>query len=247
MADPTTPTTITDPVAAAKGLDALRDAQSKLTTAQQESNSVSNLVTNAMNSLEAAATKAGVSRNDLGALTQQQTEQFAVFAAGAVKARTAFEGFTDVDYSGLSTFTEQIKDIKAALFSGGTAAADTADIIGQLSKKLLGMGVSQGAVTAAINDGTNAVLDLAGNTLAYADNMNRAQTATVQMAGKTGELGNLYKMAGTDLRNMSDYLEKQQTMLDKTRGTTGLSAEATEKWYNQLGLIPGALQETVVV
>lgn len=247
MADPTTPSTPVDPAAITKGLDQIADAQSRLTTAQQDSESVANLVSKALNGLENAATKAGVSLNDLGALSQQQTEAFALFAAGAVKARTAFEGFAGVDYSGLSTFTEQINDIKAALFSGGTAASGMGDMIEGLSKKLLGMGATQGQINDAKSRGAAAVLDLASNTLAYADNMNRLQTATIQMAGKTGELGDIYKAAGTDLRNMSDILEKQQTMLDKTRQATGLSAAATEKWYNQLGLIPGALKETVVM
>ena len=248
MADPTsTTTTPADPTAVAQGLDQLTAAQTALTTAQQAGESVANLVAKAMKGLENAATQAGVSLNDLGTLTQQQTDMFAVITAGVVKARVAFEGFAGVDYSGLSTFTEQINDIKVALMSGGTAAADMSNVVTGLSQKLLAMHVPQKMVNDAIANGANAVLDLASNTLAFADNMNRSQTAVIQMAGKTGELGDLYKAAGTDLRNMNDILETQQTMLDKTRGATGLSAAATEKWYNQLGLIPGALKETVSV
>lgn len=252
MTDPTDPTTA-DPTVIAATTDSINDQTTamddlkKSTDAQNLSytdlNTISDQVQTGMNGIELAAKNAGLRLGDLSSISKQQTEQFGLLSSSFVNARVAFAGFAGVDYSGLSTFTEQIKDIKTAL--DNVPAEKAAQSLKMLGDALVKHGVSQTQINAAMAKGKEAVIDLANNMAVHADNMLRAQTAYVQMAGKTGELGDAWTDAGDHLMNMDDILEKQQQMLKNSRDATGLSAQATEKWYNQLGLIPGALKEEV--
>lgn len=252
MTDPTDPTTA-DPTVIAATTDSINDQTTamddlkKSTDAQNLSytalNTTSDQVQIGMNGIELAAKNAGLRLGDLSSISKQQTEQFGLLSSSFVNARVAFEGFAGVDYSGLSTFTEQIRDIKTAL--DNVPAEKAAQSLKMFGDALVKQGVSQTQLNAAMAKGKEAVIDLANNMAVHADNMLRAQTAYVQMAGRTGELGDAWTDAGKNLMNMDDILEKQQEMLKNSREATGLSAQATEKWYNQLGLIPGALKEEV--
>lgn len=247
-----TPPTGTDPTATAAAINDTTQATLDLTTATtaqtqayHDLNTVTDVVQTGMDGIEQAATNAGVSLTSLTNLSEQQTEKFAIVSTAAVNARKAFEGFAGVDYSGLTTFSDQLKVLKEALEN--TPLTKTAELAGILTKGLLNAGASQSTINAAFAKGKEAVLDLANNMMVHADNMARAQTASVQMAARTGELGDIMEKAGPHLQDMNVYLEKQQQMLKLTRDATGLTAAQTEKWYNQLGLIPGALKENVAL
>lgn len=247
-----TPPTGTDPTATAQAINDTAQATDNLTTATtaqtqayHDLNTVTDVVQTGMNNIEQAATNAGVSLTSLTNLSEQQTEKFAIVSTAAVNARKAFEGFAGVDYSGLTTFTDQIKVLKEALEN--TPLSKVAEGARMMADALIGAGVSSTQVNAALAKGKDAVLDLANNMLVHADNMARAQTASVQMAARTGELGDIMEKAGPHLQDMNVYLEKQQQMLKLTRDATGLTAAQTEKWYNQLGLIPGALKENIAL
>lgn len=257
MADPTNPPDPNNPVDPTTGLtvdqyNQLVTAQQQLTVAQSQGNDMTTLVKASFEALQTALTKAGASLNDLDSLTQQQTEQFALATTAVVKARDAFVNFSSVDYSGLSTFHDQLKDIQDALFSGGTAAAQAGEVVEKLANQFLSAGAKQDAINQAKAKGISiaqslfsAVAKETQGMMTHADNMLRLQTAYVQMSARTGELGDNFNAAGGDLSNMNDVLQKQQELLKDTREATGLSAAQVERWYNQLGLVPGALRETV--
>jgi hypothetical protein len=240
--DPTVPSaaSINDTAQATQNLTTNTIAQ---TAAYHDLNTVSDLVQTGMDGIEQAAKDAGVSLGSLTDLTQEQSEKFAVFTSAAVNARIAFAGFSNVDYSGLSTFTDQIKVLREALEN--TPLTQTVAAVKMLAQGLVGAGASQSSVNTALAKGKDAVLALATNMATHADNMARAQTAYVQMAARTGELGDVMTKAGAGLKDMNALLEKQQMMLQYTREATGLTAKQTEEWYSQLGSIPGALKETV--
>jgi hypothetical protein len=247
MADP--PIVNPDPNAINAGTEAINaqtTALGNLTTATQGQdhafhalNSVGTLVQTSMQQIEDIAKAVGVSFNDLSSLTGQQIEQFGMLSTAIVNARDAFTGFTNVDYSGLTTFSDQIKVIRDALEN--TPASKAADAIKMLGTSLLNAGVPQSTFAAAAAKSKEAVIQLAESTFKHADNMLRAQTAYVQMAARTGELGDVQRAAGKDFKDLGTIIESQQTLLRNAREATGLTAAQTERWYNQLGLIPGAL------
>jgi hypothetical protein len=252
MADPTTPST--DPTAVtaatndqAEALSRLTEAYRTQTQAYSDMGSMADVAKNSMDVIDKAATEAGVSLGNLTALTEEQTEKFAIITSAVVRAREAFSGFAGVDYSGLSTLTDQMNVIKEAFATGGMAAAKAVEAVKTLTQQALDLGATQSQVTKAMSLGTGAVIDLATNMAKHADNMARGQTASVQMAARTGELGDVLEKTGDHLQDMNVYLEKQQEMMKLSRDTTGLTATQTEKWYNQLGLIHGALKEDVAL
>jgi hypothetical protein len=247
------PTVNPDPNAINAGTQAINSqttALGNLTTATQAQdhafrslNTVDQLVQTSMQQIEDVAKSVGVSFDNLSSLTGEQIEKFGLLTTAFVNARGAFVGFTGVDYSGLTTFSDQIKVIRDALEN--TPADKAADAIKMFGDALMGAGVSQSAFATAATKGKEAVIALAENTFKHADNMLRAQTAYVQMAARTGELGEVQKAAGENFRDLSTIIEAQQTVLRNAREATGLTAAQTEKWYNQLGLIPGALTSVV--
>lgn len=176
-------------------------------------------------------------------MTNQQVTEFSGLSSAVINAREAFTGLSNVDYTGLSTFSGQLKDIKDAIEN--TPATKMADALKDLGKQLLGAGASQSAVTAALAKGKDAVLDLASNVLKHADNMLRAQTAYIQITAAAGGLGDAWNAAGSNLQNMNDILQKQTEMLGDTIEATGLSADQVENYYAQLGQIPGALTAVI--
>src|SRR5271163_3942946 len=62
--------------------------------AYKDMNTVSDLVQTGMNGIEKAVKNAGVSLDNLTALTSEQSDKFAIFTSAAVNARIAFAGFT---------------------------------------------------------------------------------------------------------------------------------------------------------
>lgn len=214
-------------------------------TAQGSLDTVLNNVRGAMDLLNQRLTDAGTNMTSLTSLTDNQLDQFTVLTAGVVKARDAFQGLSGISFENLSTFTEQINDLKAALASGSTAASGLSGMIGVLGKQLIDAGVPQTAINAAFQQGTGAVLNLAQGLLTHADNMLKAQSVTIQLAASTGNLGDVWSAAGDDLKNINTLLATQTTMIADSTGATGLSAKQVEEYYAQLGQIPGALNATV--
>lgn len=213
--------------------------------AQGDLDTILGNVSTSMDMIGQKLNTAGVSLNNLSSLTNTQLQQFTVLTTGVIKAREAFEGLAGIDYTGLSTLSDVMVDLKEAFASGGTAAADLTSAVGILGKKLVDAGVPQSAITEAFKKGGSAVVDLAVGLMKHADNMTRAQNAYLQMTAATGDLGNAWNAAGGDLQNMNDLVHKQTEMLGDTIEATGLSAKQVENYYSQLGQIPGALTAVI--
>lgn len=259
MAGPNDPTEISIPAdIAAQGEQAteayrkIAEAQRDLTSSQQSSLGVMDLVSAGMHKIEDVAAQAGVSLNNLSALTDQQIEKFGLASAAALKARESFANFANVDYRGVATFGDHLKVIQDALDSGGTAAGQAMRAIDALADKYLNAGVKMDVINRAKRAGVDvskallgAVQAEASGIIAHADNMTRARTAYVQMAARVGELDDVVKAAGAGFANLDTIIERQKAGIRDTAEATGLTVQQTEQWYNQLGLIPGALKSVV--
>src|SRR5271154_1151572 len=93
----------------------LTTATTGQTQAYQGLNTVTDVVKNGLNNIESAISNASVSLDNLTALTEEQSEKFTMAAVAAVNARVAFANFSNVDYKGVSTITEQVKVLRDAL------------------------------------------------------------------------------------------------------------------------------------
>ena len=258
MADPTNPTLTVPAEIAAQGpaaVDAytnIANASKNLADTQRSNLGVMDLVNKAFSVMHDVAKGPGVSLDNLSALTDQQIEKFGDLATATIAARESFAGFAGVDYSGVANFGDHLQNIKEALDSGGTAAMTAAKAVDDMATKYLSAGVKTETINKAKKAGINISKALLGTLTAegqgiiqHADNMNRARVAYIQMAGKTGELGDVIKSAGKDFKDLDTIMERQKETIHAVGQATGLTDAQTEKWYNQLGLIPGALNSNV--
>ena len=162
MADPTTPTTPATPAISAETLNQTAAAQRNLTQAQSDSLGVMGTVNTALDAIDKVATDVGVSFNNLAALTDQQIEKFSLGAAAALQARDAFASFAGVDYSGVSTFGDQLKNIQDALGAGGTAATLAGQAIVDMADKILGSSTALNLINKATERWSGCFQNLAG-------------------------------------------------------------------------------------
>lgn len=246
VGEPPITTTTEDLQKTTDALNALTEAVEKNAKADAAMGTPLNLASSMFDRFKKAISEAGVSIKNMTTLTQQQAEVLSVVAAGAIHARTSFEGLSNVDTTGLITFKSQIDDIKQGLLSGGTAAAKAKDSISLLIDGLKKSGVPDNLISAAVKKGSEAVLDLAQNSLAYSDNALKLQNAYLQLSAQGGQLGNVFARAGTQMQNMNEMLSEQSNILAKSTKETGLSGAQLESYWSQLGNIPGALQNLVV-
>jgi hypothetical protein len=202
--------------------------------------------------LDDALARQQISLNNLSTLNDQQIQDLTLITSGFIKARESFVGFANVDTSGLSTFSDQMKDLREALFSGGTAASEAAKAIEQHAKALFGDARARDIISEGMKKGQamsesllSAIEKEGAGVMTHADNMLRLQNAYVQMAATTGNLGDVWSVAGKDLQNINDVLGQQTELIGDSIEATGLSGKQVEDYYSQLGQIPGALEASV--
>lgn len=246
VGEPPVTTTTEDIQKTTAALDALTEATEKAARADAAMGSPLNLASAMFDRFKKAIGDAGVSIKNMTTLTQQQAEVLSIVAAGAIHARTSFEGLSNVDTAGLITFKSQIDDIRQGLLSGGTAASKAKDSILALTDGLKKSGVPDNLISAAVKKGSEAVLDLAQSSLAYSDNALKLQNAYLQLSAQGGQLGSVFARAGTQMQNMNEILSEQSNILAKSTKETGLSGAQLESYWSQLGAIPGALQNLVI-
>lgn len=168
-------------------------------------------------------------------LTADQTKQFSLLNIALVGARNQFEGLSNVDFSGMTTFGEQIEFIKDSIGDGATA-------IGKLSELATSMGQKMPeAFKGSLDMASKFVMGLARS----ADNAVKLRTAYIQLAAQTGELGEVYQASGEHLENLNMLVVQQQKMITDTAQATGMSSGQVEKYYSQLAAIPQALNSVV--
>lgn len=178
-----------------------------------------------------------------GKLTTQQNEQFALLSTAVIGAKASFEGLSNIDVKGLTTFGSQVDEIIATFQSG--AAGDAIRFTKDMSAYLLKSGASAKQVAEFASQGVAALSNFAKNFLTSADNAMKLQNAFIQLSAKTGNLDTVFKQAGPNLENINALLEEQSTMILNAAKATGVAPEAIQKYYSELGTIPKALESVV--
>ena len=67
----------------------------------------------------------------------------------------------------------------------------------------------------------------------------------MSLAASTGDLGSVYASAGDKLENINDVISNQAMIMANAAGATNMPLAEMEKYYMQLGKIPGALNAVV--
>jgi hypothetical protein len=179
----------------------------------------------------------GVSLNVSKTLTEDQITQFSLLSAAVLGTRESYTSLASVDTSGLNTFTNQIKYISDELAHSKSGISALVNV----AQSAFGT-----AIPKEIQGSLGAVQQFVLNLAQSADNALRLQNAYLQLSAKTGNLGNVFALAGDKLENINSLLQKHAQMMADAGAATGAPTEAIEKYYSELGAVPGALDSLVV-
>ncbi len=206
-------------------------------------NSVSSYSKTVLDSLNIRLKESGIDLENLGNPATMATSKFGLLATAVVGATESFKGLQGVDTGNLSTFKDQLKDTVDILSQSGTTGSIAASALNKISNMLMSMGRPASEVNSKLKEGISAFKMYAMNVIESADNGLRLQNALIQLSAQTGNLGDVFKLAGTNLNDMNDLLAKQSNTLKMAGDDTKLSAGQLQQYYSVLGTIPGVLGE----
>lgn len=247
MADPIDPSSI-DPAAIAAAGDAADKSASQMhnfsDTIQGARNALNGFNTTidvssqSFSALDGWVKNVGVSFNNTKALTSQQATQFSLLSNAVLGARDSYKSLVGTDFTG---FKGQITEITRI------AAESPMTPLGEKAVSVLRSIAQAGGKT--LNDIANMSVTSLGrfaeSIITSTDNALKLQTGFLQLAGKTGDLGNVFQVAGPKLNNINVLLEQQSKMISDTIKATGAAPDVVEKYYTALGSVPKALNSMI--
>lgn len=249
MAEPTDPPQTPDFTGTAEGADQAAASLDRLASSSDAAKSslgametVSDGMRVVFGTLNDQVKAFGFSMENMGSLTEQQTAQFGLLATAVVGARKAFDGLGET--RGFSTFTDQFKDLQQVIQNSPMFSTAEGQVKA-LSDALVKMGAPVQAVAEAAKGGMKAIASYGQAFLTSADSALRLQNIYIQLAAKTGALGNVYKKAGEDLGDLNSLLSAQNKAVSEAATATGISAKDVENFYVTLGQVPKALESTI--
>lgn len=204
-----------------------------------------NLSGNAFRDLTDQLGKVNIAFNTTKSFTDQQIKSFGLISNAVLGARDSFNGLANIDTTGINTFSGQVQQLFKIITNESPASAAAINATKSVAETLAKAGRPIAEIEAAIKKGATAFKEYAMSVLTSADNGLKLQNAYIQMSAKTGELGLVTSLAGDKFQNMNALLDKQIQMLSRAEKATGASAEEIEKYWAELGTIPGALRAVV--
>lgn len=174
--------------------------------------------------------------------TEKQSSAFGLLTTAAIGARNSFQSLGES--TGLSTFTSQFVELSSIIESSPALKTGTAGV-NLLSKALGNAGAPLSAITEAAKGGINGLANYGKEFLTSADNALKLQSAFIHLSASTGQLGALQQAAGPNFENLNKIISQQQSAITHSAQALGISAVEMEKYYLQIGKVPGALNEMV--
>lgn len=166
-------------------------------------------------------------------LSMQQINQFNLMSTTILGVRKSFAELDNLKGAG---FVDQIKFITETMKNSKSGIQMLSDlIINQFGK----------AIPDSIKGSFGSLQAFAMNLAKSADNALRTRTEFLSLSAATGNLNNIYKVAGPDLKNMNELILRQKEIIGSTSKATRLSTDQIEKYYSQLGRIPEALESVI--
>lgn len=160
------------------------------------------------------------------------SQALSVLTLGAIGAGKAFQGIGNLNFENLNSFTDQINTMVDSIGNNTTVLGKLADSLGFI-------------IPASVGKGAKAIGDFIKNTAAGADNAMRAERAYIQLAARTGDLGNLHQMAGDRLKALGDRTLQHTQIINGAMLATNQNKQVMQSYYALLGQVPGALEANV--
>jgi len=175
----------------------------------------------------------------------ENNQTLGLLTTGLVGVKKHFESLSGIDLKSLSTFRSQFDDLVNTVKNSpiGSIAAETAK--SGITALLKAAHVPAEQIKQIISGPVEMISKLGGAFIDSADNGLKASNVMVQLAGKTGALGQMYRAAGQELEGLDSMLHQQAAIMSDVEKATNLPIETIHKYYVELGTIPGAIQAII--
>lgn len=245
--DPQTPDMTAAAQSAEEAAVALNTLQQSANNAHESINSLNSATSFArdmFSKFETALNGYNMSLKNVGTLTDQQAAQFGFLTSSIIGARKAFDGLGTIDTGNLRTVKDQIEELKHTI-SNSPMFDTVSKQVNAFTASLTNLGLPANEVKKAAIEGMVGLSKYAESFLESADNGLRLQNVMIQLAARTGTLGDIYRKAGEDLGDINSLLAQQNAIIAETVRATGLNEKQVESYYAALGTVPRALEENI--
>lgn len=172
-----------------------------------------------------------------GNISKYINEHAVAFTRLSLAGLGASEAFTKLNNApnsqNISYFSEQIADF--------TKNTDNISKLGGAFSKMFG----QSLPLDVLNAGGKAVKAYMLEVAAAADNQLKLQQATIGSAVASGDIGQIWSRAGTNLQNLNAITEERNAMIDASSNATNTDKKTMIEHYQALGQVSGALTTNI--
>ncbi len=234
MADPT-PITI-DPAVQQKIIEQIqkqKEATDELLLSQDALVKSNQLYDKSLDDLLSSAKDFTSQITTSGFATEKQTVQFTALGSAMLGVTKSYEHFGQaIDKDNMSLFGDKINNVTKALGSGAVAMNFLVNVAKSMGHTI-GGDVMKGGI-GAVKKYVESLVD-------GADNTKKFTNALLQMSAGTGQLGNLYQLAGDKLENLNAVTTQQMALVASVSAANNINTETTTKYYGELSKIPQAV------
>ena len=174
-------------------------------------------------------------------LTENQSQAISLLSANVLSARQAFQGFA---FEGVGSFKESFTVIESEINKITSEGEGGFGKLLKLAKEKIGVNLDPNQF-----DGIQALsshIKQVGKTMMeHADNAIKLERSYLSLGAKSGELGDIFARSGDGFKNLNAVMSEQRAMIDSVAASTNHSIAEVEKYYMEIGKLPGGLKETV--
>lgn len=221
-------------------LDATHFVADNATRSLNGLDKISTGLTSAFDSFTGSMKNSGVSLENLSNISEKSARSMAVMSAALLGTQEQFRKILPENES-LNTYQKTLNSLK-----------DTVENRKSVISAIVGMAETTGKKidTASLaGKSLTQLKDIIGGTfgslLTGADNASYARDAFIRLSATTGNLGDVFEAAGPNLENINKLVREQSNSLTAASMATGVSRDVVEKYWGQLGKVPGALRSVV--
>lgn len=156
-----------------------------------------------------------------------------MLAVATLGASKAFAGLNNPNISNINLFTNQIQEM--------TANTSNVAKLGEAFTSITGKSIPTDILKAGASAVKGYMMSFAG----AADNQLKLQQTTIGLGAATGDIGNIWNRAGSNLENLNNITAQYNSAIDLTSKATGQSKSQIVEHYQALGTIPGALNTNI--
>jgi hypothetical protein len=221
-------------------LDATHSVADNATKSLNGLDRISAGVSSTFNSFTGAMKESGISLENLNNVSEKSARSMAVMSAALLGTQEQFRKVLP-DNESLNTYQKTLNSLKDTAESRKSVVGAIIGMADATGKKIDASSLAGKSLTEL----KNIVAGTFGSILTGADNASYARDAFIRLSATTGNLGEVFRAAGPNLENINKLVREQSNNLTQASMATGVSRDVVEKYWGQLGKVPGALKSVV--